>query len=128
MGFRLFLDRESQTPPYMQILEQLRAAIYAQAVTAGERLPSVRQMAAQLRVNPLTVARALNELEAESLIEKRWGSGTFVLRVKAKHRERSRLAALRKAAQAFAVRTGQLGFGLGDAVAALHSVPGRDQR
>jgi hypothetical protein len=56
----------------------------------GEQLPSVGELAGELAVNPLTVARAMNELEAAGLIESRWGKGNFVRQMKAAQREVAR--------------------------------------
>jgi GntR family transcriptional regulator len=68
----------SGVPLYLQIIEQVKHAIEIGAVRAGEQLPSVRQMAEELTVNPNTVAHAYKELEHEGVIELRHGSGAFI--------------------------------------------------
>lgn len=60
-------------PVYQQIMEQIRGSILKGALTPGERIASVRDLAAQARVNPNTVQRALTELEREGLLV---GGGT----------------------------------------------------
>ena len=55
-------------PVYQQIMEQIRGSILKGALTPGERIASVRDLAAQARVNPNTVQRALTELEREGLL------------------------------------------------------------
>ncbi|HTY06823.1 MAG TPA: GntR family transcriptional regulator [Gemmatimonadales bacterium] len=75
------LDSRSPTPLYAQIAERLRAAIVTRELSPAEALPSVRQLAASLRVNPATVVQAYRELEAEGFIEMRQGAGTFVREV-----------------------------------------------
>jgi DNA-binding transcriptional regulator YhcF (GntR family) len=55
-------------PVYQQIMEQLRSAILAGEYTPGDRIPSVRELAAQAKVNPNTMQRALTELEEEKLL------------------------------------------------------------
>jgi len=75
------LDPRSPTPLYAQIAERLRAAIVTRELTPAEALPSVRQLAASLRVNPATVVQAYRELEAEGFIEMRQGTGTYVREV-----------------------------------------------
>ena len=127
MPCELTLDRTSRIPLYRQMLDQIRSAIYAGALAPGERLPSVRQIAGRLVVNPLTVARTLNELEAAGLVECRWGKGSFVRRLPESRREKARSTALLSAAQALAARAAQLGFGLEDAIAALRAVPAQEE-
>jgi len=128
MPCELTVDSKGKTPLYRQILEQLRSGIYAGTLAPGEKLPSVRQMAAALGVNPLTVARALNELEAAGLVESQWGKGSFVLPVAASRREAARRAALAAAAQELASRARHLGFEIEDAVRALRAVLAQGSR
>jgi DNA-binding transcriptional regulator YhcF (GntR family) len=73
------VDTASPVPPYEQIRAQLATLIRARALKPGERLPSVRQLAADLRLSPGTVARAYQELEQASLVEARRGGGTRIL-------------------------------------------------
>jgi GntR family transcriptional regulator len=72
------VDPRSPTPIYDQISSQVKHACAAGTLRRGDILPSVRQMAVSLRVNPNTVARAYRELEAEGVVESRKGQGTFV--------------------------------------------------
>jgi GntR family transcriptional regulator len=74
----LRLNPSSGVPVYLQIIEQVKHAIATGAVTAGEQLPSVRQMAEDLLINPNTVARAYRDLEQEGIIELKHGSGAFI--------------------------------------------------
>jgi GntR family transcriptional regulator len=88
------LDSRSPVPLYEQIAARIRVAIAGAELQAGEALPSVRQLAASLRVNPSTVVQAYRDLEAEGYVEMRQGSGTFVraLSTGLRERERVRLA------------------------------------
>ncbi|WP_460066115.1 GntR family transcriptional regulator [Streptomyces sp. YKOK-I1] len=72
------VDTTSQVPPYEQIRAQLATLILTGRLTEGERLPTVRQLAADLGLAPGTVARAYRELEAAELIRTRRGAGTRV--------------------------------------------------
>ena len=72
------LDTNSGTPLYLQLKEQMRLSIATGTLRPGEQLPTVRDLAAQLRINPNTVARVYRELCAEGLLSSRQGSGTFV--------------------------------------------------
>src|SRR5215471_12601072 len=74
----LRLNPASGVPLYLQIIEQVKHAIETGAMRAGEQLPSVRQMAEDLVINPNTVARAYRELEHEGIIELIHGSGAFI--------------------------------------------------
>ena len=65
-------------PLYEQILDQIRSAIAKGEIELGEKIPSVRELAQGLRINPNTVMRAYQELERDGLTEKRRGQGTFV--------------------------------------------------
>lgn len=72
------IDPASPVPPFEQLRAQLFAQMQSGGLVAGARLPTVRQLAADLGLAPGTVARAYKELEAASAIETRGRSGTFV--------------------------------------------------
>jgi GntR family transcriptional regulator len=76
MGFHV--DTASRLPIYQQLVQQVREAIARGDLQPGERLPSVRQLADELAVNPNTVARAYTELERDGLLVTRPGLGVFV--------------------------------------------------
>lgn len=65
-------------PIYLQLVEQIRAQILSGKLGPGEKLPSVRELAKEAKVNPNTVQKALGQLESEGLIETRRTSGKFV--------------------------------------------------
>lgn len=75
---RIEVDPRAPTPPSEQIADQVRFAVSGGRLAPGDRLPSVRGLAAQALVNPNTVARAYRELEREGTVETRPGSGVFV--------------------------------------------------
>jgi GntR family transcriptional regulator len=75
---RIEVDPKAPTPPSEQIADQVRFAVAGGRIAPGERLPSVRGLAAQALVNPNTVARAYRELEREGTVETRRGSGVFI--------------------------------------------------
>jgi GntR family transcriptional regulator len=72
------IDPEDRTPLYAQLERGLRAAIATGRLQAGDQLPTVRQLAVQLRINANTVARVYLELERAGVIETRRGVGSFV--------------------------------------------------
>jgi GntR family transcriptional regulator len=79
-------------PIYLQIMEEVRRAIALGLVEADEPLPSVRQLATDLRINPNTVQQAYRELERDGLVYARRGRGTFVAELRSTKRERQVLA------------------------------------
>jgi GntR family transcriptional regulator len=72
------IDAKSGVPFYRQIIEQVKFAIARGDLVPGDRLPTVRQLAVDLSVNPNTVIRAYRELEIEGVLDTQQGSGTFV--------------------------------------------------
>ncbi len=66
-------------PIYRQLKEKIVAMVLDGELTAGDALPSVRQVAAEYQLNPITVSRAYQELAEEELVEKRRGLGMFVI-------------------------------------------------
>src|SRR5207253_1928716 len=74
----LSLDVRDATPIYAQLERGLRAAIATQRLRPGDQLPTVRQLAVELRVNANTVARVYAELERAGVIETRRGVGSFI--------------------------------------------------
>ena len=72
------LDPRDARPLYLQIMEDVRRALVVGTLRAEEPLPSVRELASQLVVNPRTVLQAYRELEREGVIYVRRGQGTFV--------------------------------------------------
>jgi GntR family transcriptional regulator len=78
IGFHI--SSTSGVPTYMQIVEQVRQALRLGRLESGDRLPTVREVAAALAINPNTVLKAYRELEHEGLVEGRHGQGTYVVR------------------------------------------------
>ena len=72
------IDSKSGVPFYRQIVEQVKFAIAGGALEPGDRLPTVRQLAVDLAINPNTVVRAYRQMEIEGVLETQQGSGTFV--------------------------------------------------
>ena len=72
------IDPADPRPIYVQVMDELRRAIATGALAPGDPVPSIRDAARQLRINPLTVKQAYGELEREALVEVRRGLGTYV--------------------------------------------------
>lgn len=99
------LDPETATPPYEQVRSQLARKITDRTLAVGTRLPTVRQLAADLGLASNTVARAYRELEEAGLVETRGRAGTFV----SARGERSRVA-VQQAAREYAATARALGL------------------
>lgn len=74
------LDVRSNVVPYLQLVDQVRQALRMGMLTPGDQLPTVRDVASTLAINPNTVLKAYRELELEGLVVGRPGQGTFVVR------------------------------------------------
>jgi len=74
----LYVDTESSVPVYAQIADQVRCAIASGALVSGDPLPSLRETALRLRINPQTIAKAYRVLEQEGLVTTIHGRGTYV--------------------------------------------------
>lgn len=72
------IDAKSGVPFYRQIIQQVKFGIANGSLQPGDRLPTVRQLAVDLSINPNTVIRAYREMEIEGVLETQQGSGTFV--------------------------------------------------
>lgn len=72
------IDAKSGVPFYRQIIERVKVGIARGVLGAGDQLPTVRQLAADLSVNPNTVIRAYRQMEIEGVLTTQQGSGTFV--------------------------------------------------
>lgn len=78
---QLSLDFQSKVPIYTQIVDQVKASVAAGVLRPGDQLPTVREVAAELRINFNTVARAYRLLHEERVISTQQGRGTFVLQL-----------------------------------------------
>ena len=74
----LQIDNKSGVPFYRQIVEQVKFGVARGSLQPGDQLPTVRQLAVDLSINPNTVIRAYRELEIEGVIDTHQGSGTYV--------------------------------------------------
>ncbi|MCT4353787.1 GntR family transcriptional regulator [Streptomyces sp. Je 1-79] len=74
------LNSRSGLPPYQQLVQQVRHALRLGLLNEGDRLPTVKDVARQMAVNPNTVLKAYRELEHDGLVAARPGVGTFVTR------------------------------------------------
>lgn len=86
------IDETDPRPIYQQIVDEVRRAVVVGALAPDEPLPSVRQLAAELKLNPNTVQQAYRELERQGLVHARRGKGTFVADLGGGERAQERIA------------------------------------
>ena len=108
--FRFQLDLHSGVPVYRQIIDQVRGGIAAGSLTPGDQLPTVRQLAVDLAINPNTVVRAYRELELGGLLETHQGTGTFIGAQKMKGADAERERQLAQIVADCVSRAGAAGF------------------
>lgn len=112
----IVLDLHSGVPTYRQIVEQVRLQIASGRLGAGVELPSTRQLAQQLGINPMTVSKAYGLLEAEGALEHRPGLPLTVRARSGAAQESAREAELRAALEPAALAAKQLGVNTTKAV------------
>lgn len=104
------LDLRSGVPVYRQLMDQVRAGMASGALAAGDQLPTVRQLAVDLAINPNTVLRAYRELELGGLLETQQGTGTFITQTKPRRDDVERQRQLSQLVGEFLARAGAAGF------------------
>ena len=113
------IDPHSGVPVYRQMIDQAKHYIASGALKAGAQLPSIRELAHSLAINPTTVVRVYSELEREGVVEMRHGKGAFVAasgrRMTASERDRT----LRRLARQLAVEAKQMGASAGQVLAVV---------
>src|SRR5580658_2196021 len=127
-GFRFLLDLHSGMPVYRQIMDQVRVGIASGALTAGDQLPTVRQLAVDLEINPNTVVRAYRELEFGGLIETHQGTGTFISAQKMKRADAERGRQLAQIVADCVSRAGAAGFTVDELIEELRGLASEPAR
>jgi GntR family transcriptional regulator len=120
--FRFRLDLHTGVPVYRQIMDQVRGALASGALTPGDQLPTVRQLAVDLEINPNTVIRAYRELELGGLLESHQGTGTFISNQKVNRGEAQRERQLEQIVTDSVARAGAAGFTVEDLIERLRGL------
>lgn len=127
--FEFRLDLHSGVPVYRQLIDQVLGGIAAGAIKPGDQLPTVRQVAVDLSINPNTVARAYREMEIRGVLDTQQGTGTFVSNQKVEHDDVERERRLAQIVGEFVARAGAAGFTVNDLLEQLHDrVNGSQER
>src|SRR6185437_4640512 len=118
-AFQFRLDPATGVPVYRQMIDQILVGIATGALAPGHQLPTVRQVAVDLAINPNTVLRAYRELEIRGVLETQQGTGTFISQrqVRPNHSERERQ--LEHLVSEFVARAGAGGFTIQDVAEVL---------
>jgi GntR family transcriptional regulator len=124
-AFEFALDLRTGVPVYRQLVDQVRAGIAAGTLAAGDQLPTVRQLAVDLAINPNTVMRAYRELELAALLETHQGTGTFITHKKVEVKSAERERQLGQLAGECAARAGVAGFTLEQLIERLRELVAR---
>jgi GntR family transcriptional regulator len=106
----LQIDHHSGQPIFRQVIDQIRRQVMAGQLREGEQLPSVRDLAMQLRVNPMTISKAYGLLEMEGLLDRRRGVGLFVAGLGKEKTSRTKADLLEEALTKAVVTAIQLGI------------------
>jgi GntR family transcriptional regulator len=112
--FEFRLDQKSGVPVYRQIIDQVMGGMAAGTLAGGHQLPTVRQVAVDLSINPNTVVRAYRELEIRGVLETQQGTGTFISHQKVKRDDVERQRQLTQLVGDFVARAGAAGFTVDD--------------
>src|SRR5664279_3918240 len=121
-GFRIRLEGHSGVPVYRQIIDQVRGGIASGALVAGDQLPTVRQLAVDLAINPNTVVRAYRELELGGLLETHQGTGTFISAQKMNRADAVRDRQLTQIVSDTVSRAGAAGFTIDELIEELRGL------
>jgi len=103
------IDTHSGVPIYRQLINQIRQQITTGQLARHQQLPTVRDLAGRLKVNPMTVSKAYSLLEIAGLVERRRGVGLFVAKLSRRQKERLCREMLAGAVKKAAITAVQLG-------------------
>ena len=117
--FTFRLDTRSGVPVYRQLIDQVQAGIASGTLASGAQIPTVRQVAVDLEINPNTVLRAYRELEIRGVLDTQQGTGTFVSDRKVTQDDAERGRQLEQLVSEFVARAGAGGFTLQELIESL---------
>lgn len=121
-AFAFRLDPRSGVPVYRQLIDQVQAAIAMGTLSVGDQLPTVRQVAVSLAINPNTVLRAYREMEIRGTLDTQQGTGTFIAERNVEYSKGERERQLGQLAGEFVSRAGAAGFNVKELIQALREL------
>jgi GntR family transcriptional regulator len=116
---KFYIDPASGVPFYRQIIDQIKYAIARGELRPGDQLPTVRQLAVDLAINPNTVSKAYSQLEILGILQTQQGSGTFISPQKVEVSELERQEKLDTLCREFISSAASYGFTLNELIEAL---------
>jgi GntR family transcriptional regulator len=120
--FDFRLDLHSGVPVYRQIIDQILGGIASGRLAVGDQIPTVRQVAVDLAINPNTVVRAYREMEIRGVLETQQGTGTFIAHKKIEPNEVERSRRLTQLVTEFVARAGSAGFSVEELMEQLNEL------
>jgi GntR family transcriptional regulator len=115
---------KSGVPVYRQLIDQVLVAIASGQLASGDQLPTVRQLAVDLSINPNTVVRAYKELEIRGMLTTQQGTGTFITAKKVKTHDAQRQKRLSHMVAEFVARVSADGYTVDDIMERLGELAG----
>ena len=116
---KFYIDPASGVPFYRQIIDQIKYAIARDDLKPGDQLPTVRQLAVDLAINPNTVSKSYSQLEILGILQTQQGSGTFISPQKVEVSELERQEKIDTLCREFISSATSYGFTLSELVEAL---------
>jgi GntR family transcriptional regulator len=113
-GISFTLDPASGAPVYRQIIRQIESGVLSGRLKTGDRLPTIRSLAVDLKINPNTIAKAYGELEIRGILATQVGSGTYIADKRPEPEEDVLEAKIREALGRFIREMGDLGLDRGE--------------
>jgi DNA-binding transcriptional regulator YhcF (GntR family) len=117
--FSFLLNEHSGVPVYRQLMDQVHGALAAAKLKPGDQLPTIRQVAVDLAINPNTVTRAYREMEIRGLLETQQGTGTFIADQQPTTDSRTRNKQLEQLVTEMVARAGASGLTTNELIEAL---------
>lgn len=114
-----YIDPANGVPFYRQIIDQIKYAIARGELRPGDQLPTVRQLAVDLAINPNTVGKAYSQLEILGILQTQQGSGTFISPQKVEVSELERQEKLDSLCREFITSAASYGFTLDELIEAI---------
>jgi DNA-binding transcriptional regulator YhcF (GntR family) len=127
-GFAFRLDAHSGVPVYRQLIDQVQAAVATGSLSPGNQLPTVRQVAVDLAINPNTVSRAYREMEIRGILDTQQGTGTFVAERQTELSKDVRERQLGQLVNEFVSRAGSAGITVNELIHRLREFSQQGQR
>jgi GntR family transcriptional regulator len=118
------LDLKSGVPVYRQLMDQVLIAVASGSLQPGDQLPTVRQLAVDLSINPNTVVRAYKELEIRGFLATQQGTGTFITNQPVPTDELQRQERLSRMVAEFVARASADGYSVSDIIGRLTDIAG----